>query len=504
MSEEIVLLEDELAFAHSKNLIAKQHGIPTIGTRTRSEYGIEWLVNEHVYAPDLISCTRDGGNLIENDPRDLLPVITLQNSSPKLKEFAVQIDRCTSRPLMMLDTLPDLRPRQAHPDGHRVCTLYHPDCITFFFDAARAHETIIAHELAHVWIELVDEREDLRSLRDTSDGARVYQFDHLQSLVLDQRVNEILRERDFDLSIVEQHQRKTVLDMARAVGLGRRPDTPREAVTVAMLLASVLLEQERGLHEKVVLSRALCYDGTIESGLRLLHSFLPDVYALAQGFVESIHRHGYGDQQSVCRAIDDCVSAAFDFTGDPIREDELEINEKNEPYKIDKWPQMFSGWPIKAKVEAGILMAKLGIGCEVEYNLSYSPGGSALISFRTASGALTAPCLMPSAPSPLSFWMDPWHQPAHQHSRPSPLHSPQLQPQRTRPAAPGFPPSPHPRVPTPHALQPHMGAPQVPVPRMPQVPRVPQVPTPESFLPPQVQEMLKLNRRGRSYSAQRF
>ncbi len=161
---------------HRRNDIAVRHGLPAIGSRMVNGHGIEWLVDGHSFLPDLTSLARDGGQVTKQDPRDLLPVIIPQNASQRLKDFWIETDRCTSKYLVAVDTMPGLRPHQAHPDGHWVDAWSSPDAIHFFLDANHVDETIFAHEIAHVWIDLVEDCEDYRVLRDLSDTSRCASF----------------------------------------------------------------------------------------------------------------------------------------------------------------------------------------------------------------------------------------------------------------------------------------------------------------------------------------
>jgi len=451
MSHQIAVLDEQTTIQQRRNELAVALGLPALDSQIVSAHDMKWRVLGHTYARDLTSFTRDGGDIQCENPRDLMPIITLENPSPRLKDFWIATDRCTSRPMSIVDTVPYARPQQAHSNGHWVDHLSHPSEIRFFIDAANIHETIMAHEIAHVWVDIIEGCEDYRVLRDLSDPSRYRQVQHIQSFVLDCKVHEVLRKRGFDLSIIEEHQREALLSLSRAVIAGYVPPYARESATIAMLIAATLLEQEQGLHNMPVLSLVLVYDGTLGSALRLLKQELPDIYELAEHLTESVRRHSYSNRESIYRAVDDCLLAAFDFTGDHLRLDEdLEERPSGDSYQEDKWPDFFPGWSVQAKVEAGKAMAKYDIGSEVTWNVSYTLSGTLQITFQKDSGEWTPPIPLPHAPSRLPEMTMP-QLPPHFTSSVRPTH-----PQMHRPFVPqpqmAKPPTPH----TPQVLMPQL------------------------------------------------
>lgn len=382
-----------------RNAQAVRMGLPPLGTRLVTECGMEWSVLSHIHAPNLVSYARNRGLSSPAHPHDLLPRMVPEKLSKRLLDFWVETDKCSSKGFLIVDTLPHLRPQYAYPLGHTVDAWSVPDATLFAFDFATLHETIIAHEIAHVWIDLVEGCEDYRYPVDWLDTARAQQILFIQSFVLDGKVNEVIAERGFDLSIIAEHQRQTISNLTRAVLLGHRPPSVREAVTSALLIASTLLEQEQGQHEKETTSPVLCYDGSLESALRLLRQEVPEIYELAERFVAAVQRHGYANREQIRRAVDECLTVAFEFSGDRLDlENDLCEVAPNETYQLDKSPDMLPSWPVRAKIEIAKIRAKLRVGNEAPFRLSQSFSGAMQIEFLHPCGVWTSPVMVPHAP----------------------------------------------------------------------------------------------------------
>lgn len=152
-----------------------------------------------------------------------------------------QLYLCTPKDLVTLDTVPHARPGLHAPHSHWVDAASDPHRILLFLDAARVHETVIAHELGHVWLDLVEGVEDHRVLEDLSEAVRYSQVQLLQSFVLNFAVNDLVRRKGFDLGPILDDRRVMLDQMAVAVANGYRPPTPWEAVQMASLVAEALV-----------------------------------------------------------------------------------------------------------------------------------------------------------------------------------------------------------------------------------------------------------------------
>jgi RHS repeat-associated protein len=398
MNREIVSPEKLAALKEQRSQLAVKHGLPPLGAKMVNQYGIEWVVGGHIYMPDLTSLARDKGQLVPEHPRDLMPMISPQNLSPRLLEFLSELDRCTSRELIMLDTVPYLRPQQAHSDGHWVDHWADPDAICFFFDASHIHETIIAHEVAHIWIDLVGDCEDARLMRDLSDTAKVRQVLYIQSFVLDRKVNEVIEARGFDTSIIASHQWDAVNWMAQKVAKGHQPATKREAVFSALTIAATLWEQAEPIKADLSASDSLQDCTELGAALAALRQGVPVIYALAQDFAAAVRKHGYNSRAQLRNSIDECLRLAFEFSGEEFSiEKELVEIPPIEP-DVDKWPKYFLGWPPVAKREIGKLMAQNKIRVGNPVRLASLPTGQFSVSFLDQQGKWTPQFVLQHAP----------------------------------------------------------------------------------------------------------
>ena len=372
MSQEIALSKE----AH--NRIAVRHGLPAIGATMVNQFGIEWRVEDHLFVSTLPTIARQGVFCAETqDPRDLYPVILPQNFSPRLAQFLAETDHCTSKYLLPLDTLPRLRPHSAHPYGHWIDGQSHPGYILMFLDAAHAHETVIAHEIGHIWIDVVEDCEDYRILKDWSDTARVSQWTNLQSFVLDNKVNAVLREKGFDLSVIERDLDDSLASLAAAVLSGYRPPTRREGAFLAYTLATAMLDEEAATTNTLQ---------SLDVAAMVFARDLPDVYELACHLAACVRQQGYQNRASIRKAVDACASLCFAFTGENLNLDTDLIEETPVEAYHDKYPHLFPGWPVEAKLEVWRAMARLRIPADTQARLSYHPDGHVQVAFSLPDG----------------------------------------------------------------------------------------------------------------------
>lgn len=122
--------------------------------------------------------------------------------------------------------MPHLRRDTGVFDGHWVDTIGNGGANLLFIDAAQIHETHFAHEIGHLWVQYVDQAEDERVMSDVSDPARLHQLSFIQSFVTDLRVNQIIGEKGFDLSVILDTRQRALLRSAERLrqDIDRRVD----------------------------------------------------------------------------------------------------------------------------------------------------------------------------------------------------------------------------------------------------------------------------------------
>lgn len=368
------------ARSEKNNLSAVRSGLPAVGSKLVNRYGLEFEVESHVHVPTANSVQRwrEGAQ----SDADLFPSIIPQNLSQKLTSFVAAVDRCSTKTLLVLDTMPHARRDSGVPDGHWVDTIGNGGANLLFIDAAQIHETHFAHEIGHLWVQYVDQAEDERVMEDVSDAGRLHQLSFVQSFVTDLRVNQLIAEKGFDVSVIVQDQAASIASLGRAIEAGYRPENPREGVFMALALAAQILEdQKAGTNSLANL------DDTLEKITRLD----PELAGLATSFAEAVGRHGYDGKDQIRASIDDCLILAFDYSGDGIDlERDLVIPTIPEP-DFDKYPQWIEGASPQMKCEVGRIMAREDIPDGSRWSISQGPLDASLLSFELPDGTIKGP-----------------------------------------------------------------------------------------------------------------
>lgn len=371
----------EVAARREKNnLSAIRSGLPAVGSKMVNRYGLEFVVESHVHVPTVnsVQIVRDGG---EADA-ELFPSIIPQNLSEKLTSFLAAVDRCTTKALIVLDTMPQTRRASGIPEGHWVDTLGNEGANLLFIDAARIHETHFAHEIGHLWIQYVDQAEDERVMEDASDTARLHQLSFIQSFVTDLRVNQIIAEKGFDVSVIIEDQAASIASLGRATDAGYRPENPREGVFMALALATQILEERKAGSNAVA---------RLDNTMKILSSRDPGLTELATSFADAVTRNGYHAKDQIRASIDECLKIAFDYTGDGIDlERDLVIPKISEP-DFDKHPQWIQGVSPQMKCEIGRIMARENIPDGSRWSIAQGPLNSCLPSFESPDGTTKGP-----------------------------------------------------------------------------------------------------------------
>jgi hypothetical protein len=371
----------EVAARREKNnLSAVRSGLPAVGSKLVNRYGLEFEVESHVHVPTANSVQRwrEGSQ----SDADLFPSIIPQNLSQKLTNFVAAVDRCTTKTLLVLDTMPHARRDAGVPDGHWVDTIGNGGANLLFIDAAQIHETHFAHEIGHLWVQYVDQAEDERVMEDVSDVGRLHQLSFVQSFVTDLRVNQLIAEKGFDVSVIIEDQAASIASLGRAIEAGYRPENPREGVFMALALAAQILEeQETGPSALAKL------DDTLEKVTRLY----PELAGLATGLAGVVTRHGYDGKDQIRASIDDCLILAFDYSGDGIDlERDLVIPAVPEP-DFDKYPQWIEGASPQMKCEVGRIVAREDIPDGSQWSVTQGPLNANLVSFELPDGTIKGP-----------------------------------------------------------------------------------------------------------------
>lgn len=355
-------------------------GLPAVGSTLVNKWGLRFVVEGHLHAPTVNSIQRWRNGSVSD--ADLFPVIIPGNLSAKLIALVAAVDRCTTKKLILLDTMPHARRDAGIPGGHWVDTAASGEAILVFIDAAHVHETHLAHELGHLWVQYVDLAEDERVMRDVSDTGRLHQLSFVQSFVTDLRVNQIIADLGFDVSLISADLAASIASLGRAIESGYSPGNRREGVFMALTVATQILEEQRTGPSLIA---------KLDDTLAKVQHVEPELGRLAMGFAEAVTRHGYGNKKEIQASIDECLELAFNFTGDSLNlERDLTVPTVCE-VKIEKYPQWIAGASQEMKCEVGRIMALERIPEDSIWSIAQGPLNTCLLSFELSDGSVRGP-----------------------------------------------------------------------------------------------------------------
>jgi hypothetical protein len=367
-----------LSLDDSLNERAELHGMPPIGTKTISEDGIEWEIVNYGFFPLPAGLAR-----YPNDS-DYLPLVWPTGISERLAKLLSETDHCTSKHILFIDTMPSCHPFKLGEDLHYAISSSNPDESYILLDVANAHETTFAHEIAHLWLNYVQEDGDgMRRLREEAlDNIKHMQLNFVQSFVVDLKVNDLIAERGFDMSSIRHDEIHGLTLLRDAFAIGYQPPTSREALLHSISIADAIHDQKRWPDEdKQQLAHLL----------EFFEAATPQIYQAAQELVEIVGRHGYDSREAIRKTLDECISLAFRATGDDFDiERDLEEFRPGESMK-DKYPDELPGCPVPLKLEIAKTMARNGISGPCEVGVSASDSGMAQITTVDANGARRGP-----------------------------------------------------------------------------------------------------------------
>ncbi len=254
--------------------------------------------------------------------------------------------------------------------------------VRVFLDGQNATETLIAHELMHLWMWFVEGSEGEKTLKDRSDVSRNMQLDFIQSFVLDIRVNDLIEKRGFDMSRICGDQIRGFEALRGSMMAGSNPPTLRELLLYALQVAGAALEQKRLSPE---MQRQL------DSMLLFVEVAAPEIYHAAMQFVEIISRHRLDTRDGMRGALDECTMFGFQFTGDDLDLDRDFAEVALTECMHDKFPNELPGIPVPLKIEIARARARLGIESCGRIDITTSRTGMAVLKFGPADGSTVGP-----------------------------------------------------------------------------------------------------------------
>lgn len=357
--------------------------LPTIGSRLRNRHGVEWGVADH-------TCAKNALTKPDADQEAMCyPVVFPENLSDLFNEFLAEIARCTPKIILPLDTMPKVFTNRSHPGGHSMDAWSHPEAIHIFIDTDDCCEVVLAHELAHAWIDLVKGIEDHRVWRDLQDQGRYMQVQYMQNFVLDFAVDQVLTEKGFDQTRIRADWEAASSQLRIAAQHGYRPQNPREAIYMASHLASVLVEES-------VSSLPV----PLADYLPVVKRNLPEIFSTASGLAQAVSDSFPVDGLSAVKAIDSVLEQSFAFTDPGLDyESQLLYVEPLVDWEMNKTPDWLHDQPVRAKCEIGVAMARLG-ATSADVPILSANGPLVEICFQRPDGSRTDSVLLEHAVIP--------------------------------------------------------------------------------------------------------
>ena len=365
-----------LTLEEALNDTAAIHGMPPVGTRYTGAAGIEWTIADygHFVAPPTMA-------RYPNDC-DYLPIVMPNNPSRRLMRLFYEVDHCTSKRIVLLDTMPEKHPFGLGKNIHCANMNADPEEVRVFLDVQNAPETLIAHELMHLWMWFVEGHEGEKSLRDRSDKAMNNQLDFIQSFVLDVRVNELIEKRGFDMSVICDDQIRGLEALRELLLLPGFSPNRREQLLYCLQIAGAVVEQKR---QSEAMRKKL--SGILE----FFEAATPGIYGLAMQLVQIVNRRPLDTRTELVAVLDECTLVGFRFTGDDLDLQRDFIQGNPTECMHDKFPNELTKFEVPLKLEIWKTITRLGIVGDGKVHINTSPTGMAMLTIEPEAGDLIGP-----------------------------------------------------------------------------------------------------------------
>ncbi len=365
-----------LTLEEALNDTARIHGMPPVGTRYTGAAGIEWTIADygHFVAPPTMA-------RYPNDC-DYLPIVMPNNPSRRLMRLFYEVDHCTSKRIVLLDTMPEKHPFGLGKNIHCANMNADPEEVRVFLDVQNAPETLIAHELMHLWMWFVEGHEGEKSLRDRSDKAMNNQLDFIQSFVLDVRVNELIEKRGFDMSVICDDQIRGLEALRELLLLPGFSPNRREQLLYCLQIAGAVVEQKR---QSEAMRKKL--SGILE----YFEAATPGIYGFAMQLVQIVNRRPLDTRTELVAVLDECTLVGFRFTGDDLDLQRDFIQGNPTECMHDKFPNELTKFEVPLKLEIWKTITRLGIVGDGKVHINTSPTGMAMLTIEPEAGDLIGP-----------------------------------------------------------------------------------------------------------------
>ena len=327
-------------------------GVPPVGAHYANAQGLEFQVLAHTVIHDdgkRPDPSHHPGHSLERLVTKRVPievpVVAVGGLSERLARLLLEFDAVCPKPVVFVDTSQVGLAQRMHFGGHSINWQAHPHAAIITLDSPETTEDVIAHELMHGWLGIVEEYEDRRMYRDRSDHAAMFLVDSTQCMVLDCRAQEAIGERGFDPCFWTAAIVDCLYEDAVALAHDVYPVTAYEASFAAKLYAwptavPHLFRFNSGLAEKYIMAR------------NMIREKMPEMARLGDEVARAFGEGSYRTPEEARCLIDRCLLLMADYVGmDLDVERDLVEWRPPEPKWVDKFPEMLPGMPVALKCE---------------------------------------------------------------------------------------------------------------------------------------------------------
>lgn len=320
-------VEPSAALARPESAVAEvvssRPMLPAVGTRYRSEGGVEFEV-VHVLDAGL------GGGHIERDgqgvphvagPEDehftRMPLLAITNPSPSVTQLIDEIEQHSPKPLLFADTaFLTGHDRELSKFGHWADARSNPDSILICLNSRWTTEGHLLHELGHAWLLFVHDFDDSRSYHDLYDLPARFLVDAVRALPLDLKLNELLMARGFDMSFYYEDTVEAFVSSGGALSQGYLPRNDWEAAHTAHVMGVLFgLPHLFNLAEQQLDQIGFSYDMHWQN--------VPRVALLGETMAQAFHEGSYETPDDARALTDVLLRLNFEFLErdfDPARD----------------------------------------------------------------------------------------------------------------------------------------------------------------------------------------
>ena len=363
--------------------------VPPVGAAWANAHGLMFQVLEHTAifedGKHIEPAPVPGHSLERLDTKQVkidVPVVAVGGLSQRLALVLAEFDGVCPKPVVFVDTSHAGLAQKMRFGGHSINWQAHPGGTFITIDSPETTEDVIAHEVMHGWLGLVHGYEDDRMYRNRQDHAAMFLVDTTQCMVLDCMVQEAIGARGFDPCFWTAEIVDCMYENGIALLHSLYPSSAYEASFAARLYALPeavphLFRFTPDLTGKFIFAR------------KMIRDKMPDLARLGDGIVQAFRAGSYRTNEDAHRLIDRCLLLMADYVGMDLDLDrDLELWQPPEPWPVDKFPNMLSGWPAPLKYEINRRLIRGGwpTGTLVQVSAG-ADANTVRVTFRPAAGS---------------------------------------------------------------------------------------------------------------------